>query len=189
MSKGLWDKFKNMVGLNEELQYEEEEEMNEMQSIAEEQPQQFLEELSEDVPLRRRKPNARVTNPNPNIIDFSTPPSNEMIVVEPNSYDDAIKIVSLLKSKVAVIISFINSTLSHEDTMHIIDFICGAVCAIDGNQKIVAPGVYLFTPGNININSLDSEQPQARVIDKSGNNLFLTINDITFNKKKITKVS
>ena len=59
MSKGLWDKFKNMVGLNEELQYEEEEEMNEMQSIAEEQPQQFLEELSEDVPLRRRKPNCQ----------------------------------------------------------------------------------------------------------------------------------
>jgi cell division inhibitor SepF len=182
----ILNKFKNMFGLNE-VMFEEEDDAQDLMSLIDENSQNYGE-TPEEIPYKKRKP---VRNPaaSTNIIDFSASPANEMIVVEPNSYDDAIKVVSLLKSKVAVIISFINSTLSHEDTMHIIDFICGAVCAIDGNQKIVAPGVYLFTPGNININTMDSEQNQSKMVDKSGNNLFLTINDITFNKKKTIKVS
>jgi cell division inhibitor SepF len=186
VANGFFNKFKNMFGLNEEM-FEEDDDAQDITSLVDENLQQYSD-AQEEVPYKKRKVN-RAPGVNTNIIDFSSTPANEMIVVEPNSYDDAIKIVSLLKSKVAVIISFINSTLSHEDTMHIIDFICGAVCAIDGNQKIVAPGVYLFTPGNININSMDSEQPQSKMVDKSGNNLFLTINDITFNKKKTVKVS
>lgn len=186
MAYGFINKFKNIFGLNEEM-FEEDEDTQDITSLADENSQHYTG-AQEEVPYKKRKV-IRNTGDNTNIIGFSASPANEMIVVEPNSYDDAIKVVSLLKSKVAVIISFINSTLSHEDTMHIIDFICGAVCAIDGNQKIVAPGVYLFTPGNININSMDSEQPQSKMVDKSGNNLFLTINDITFNKKKTIKVS
>lgn len=187
MANVFLDKMKNILGLDENIF--EHDESNDLSSINDENlhHQQYNDVNHDELP-RTKKPGRNTQNTN--IIDFATPATNEMIVVEPNNYDDAIKVVSLLKSKVAVIISFINSTLSHEDMMHIIDFICGAVCAIDGHQRIVAPGVYLFTPGNININSLTSEQQQPKTIDKSGSNLFLTVNDIDYhNKKRTSKVS
>lgn len=188
MSNGLLEKFKNMLGLNDEELMDEEENQEEdvLSALSEPEPQ-----VNEEIPvLQQEEKKKRITRPvtnNNNIIDFSTPPSNEMVIVEPKNYDDAMKVVSLLKSKKSVIVNVLGSSLTPEDTNHILDFICGAVYAIDGNQKTVTKegGVYLFTPGNININTMESEQPKS--VDKSGNNLFLTINDITYNKK--TKVS
>ena len=179
----LLEKFKNMLGLNDDDEYTDEEETTEESVLTETEPQ-----ISEELPImqeEKRKKVVRTTPTNNNIIDFSAPPSNEMVIVEPKSYDDAMKVVSLLKSKKSVIVNVLGSSLTTEDTDHILDFICGAVYAIDGNQKTVTKegGVYLFTPDNININTMDSEQPKS--VDKSGNNLFLTINDIT----KKTKVS
>lgn len=180
----LLEKFKNMIGLND-YEVDEEEETTEESMVNEIEPQ-----IAEEAPIisqedKKRRPVARTAPANSNIIDFSAPASNEMVIVEPKSYDDAMKVVSLLKSKKSVIVNVLGSSLTPEDTDHILDFICGAVYAIDGNQKTVTKegGVYLFTPGNININTMDSELPKS--VDKSGNNLFLTINDIT----KKTKVS
>lgn len=201
MANNLLEKFKNLLGLNEELMDDEEEMQHEEQAPAVQQapvqnnaimntaPQEdvnIFDDILVEEPKKRRI--ARPAAQNNNIIDFSTPPSNEMVIVEPKGYDDAMKVVSLLKSKKSVIVNVVGTSLTAEDTNHILDFICGAVCAIDGNQKTVTKegGVYLFTPGNININTLEAEQP--RMVDKSGNNLFLTINDITFNSQK-TKVS
>lgn len=178
----LLEKFKNMIGLNDEV-YDDEEDNNEEMNHDNE-PQ-----MSEEAPIiNHEEKKRRVVRPaapvNGNIIDFSAPASNEMVIVEPKGYDDAMKVVSLLKSKKSVIVNVLGSSLSPEDTYHILDFICGAVYAIDGNQKTVTKegGVYLFTPGNININTMDSELPKS--VDKSGNNLFLTINDITTKKTK-----
>lgn len=178
----LLEKFKNMIGLNDEV-YDDEEDNNEEMNHDNE-PQ-----ISEEAPIvNHEEKKRRIVRPatpvNGNIIDFSAPASNEMVIVEPKGYDDAMKVVSLLKSKKSVIVNVLGSSLSPEDTYHILDFICGAVYAIDGNQKTVTKegGVYLFTPGNININTMDSELPKS--VDKSGNNLFLTINDITTKKTK-----
>jgi|APLak6261663012_1056037.scaffolds.fasta_scaffold22052_2 FtsZ-interacting cell division protein YlmF len=179
----LLEKFKNMLGLNDDEMMDEEEH-NEESVLTESEPQ-----ISEELSVMQEEKKKRVVRPNPvnnNIIDFSAPPSNEMVIVEPKGYDDAMKVVSLLKSKKSVIVNVLGSSLNAEDTDHILDFICGAVYAIDGNQKTVTKegGVYLFTPGNININTMDSEQPKS--VDKSGNNLFLTINDITSKKTKVS---
>lgn len=120
-----------------------------------------------------------------NIIDISTPPSNEMVIIEPKNLDDASRVVSLLRSKKAVIVSYMNSTLSQELKDAISNFICGAICAIDGNQEIITQqGVFLFTPGNININNLNNAPSLQRTVDKSANNLFYTINDVSSSKKK-----
>ncbi|MFN8576809.1 MAG: cell division protein SepF [Candidatus Sericytochromatia bacterium] len=180
----LLEKFKNILGLNDEDLTEDEEHIEES-SLTETETQ-----INEELPIMQqeeKKKRVVRTNPtNTNIIDFSAPPSNEVVIVEPKSYDDAMKVVSLLKSKKSVIVNVLGSSLTSEDTDHILDFICGAVYAIEGNQKTVTKegGVYLFTPGNVNINSMDSELPRS--VDKSGNNLFLTINDITSKKSKVS---
>lgn len=181
MSVSLLEKFKNMLGLNDEDLIDDEENMEEEMSVEESEPQMVEEVNIVQEEIKKKKVSRPVANSN--IIDFSTPPSNEMVIVEPKNYDDAMKVVSLLRSKKSVIVNILGSALNEIDTNHILDFICGAVYAIDGNQRTVTKegGVYLFTPGNININTLEADQPKT--VDKSGNNMFLTINDLTQNKK------
>ena len=188
MANSLLEKFKNMLGLNDGDLIDEEEQNHEeeMQSNESELPQvsEEINIVQEEMKKKRASRPAPSTSTNSNIIDFSTPPSNEMVIVEPKNYDDAMKVVSLLKGKKSVIVNVLGSGLSENDTNHILDFICGAIYAIDGNQRTVTKegGVYLFTPGNININTLEPEQPKT--VDKSGSNMFLTINDI-MNEKKV----
>jgi len=187
VSNGLLEKFRNMLGLNDgDLIDDDEENIEEEMESNEPEILQVLEEINVVQEEKKKRFSKPVSGTN-NIIDFSAPPSNEMVIVEPKNYDDAMKIVSLLKSKKSVIVNVLGSGLSENDTNHILDFICGAIYAIDGNQKTVTKegGVYLFTPGHININTLEPEQPKT--IDKSGSNMFLTINDI-MNEKKV-KVS
>ncbi|MEK7432535.1 MAG: cell division protein SepF [Cyanobacteriota bacterium] len=139
----------------------------------------------EDILLEEQNKRKRVAKQNGNIIDISTPPSNEMVIIEPKNLDDASRVVSLLRSKKAVIVSYMNSTLSPELKDAISNFICGAISALDGNQEIITQqGVFLFTPGNININNLGDQPSLQKTVDKSANNLFFTINDISNSKKK-----
>jgi len=170
------NKVKGFLGFSDEFDTEEDMEFEQqpMQNHQQQYTQQVQQNNESDDFNRRRKYNS---NRNSNIVELTQNTSfNQVIIVEPRNYDDAIKVVNLLRSKVAVIVNFVNTSLSDTDTMHIIDFICGAVCAIDGNQKIVSPSVYLFAPGNINIDSLESEHHGS--LNKSGNNLFLTVDDI-----------
>lgn len=189
--EGLLNKFKYLLGLSEELDEDQEEVEEEMEVKQQKQePKQTeyakqessnLDELLADDSHKRKK----VLKPShSNIIDLSTPPANEMVIIEPKNFDDAVRVVSLLRSKKAVIVSYTKSNLSSEEKTAICNFISGAICAIDGNQEVIAnEGVFLFTPGNISINNM-AVQGTAGVVDKTGSSLFMTINDMSFHKKE-----
>lgn len=197
--EGLVNKFKYLLGLSEELDDEQEEIEEEMVEVKQSKTQESkqneplrhesstLDELLSDDSSKRKK----VVKPaHSNIIDISTPPSNEMVIIEPKNFDDAVRVVSLLRSKKAVIVSYTKSTLSSEEKTAICNFISGAICAIDGNQEVISDdGVFLFTPGNISINNMSVQQGTPGIVDKTGSNLFMTINDMNFNKKNETIAS
>ncbi|MFN8672235.1 MAG: cell division protein SepF [Candidatus Sericytochromatia bacterium] len=155
------------------------------QNMVQPQPQLSMPTDFEDMLFDEQNKRKRVNRQNGNIIDISTAPSNEMVIIEPKNLDDASRVVSLLRSKKAVIVSYMNTSLSQELRDAISNFICGAICALDGNQEIITQqGVFLFTPGNISINNLNEQTTLQRVVDKSANNLFFTINDMSNSKKK-----
>lgn len=178
------EKFRNILGLNEEI----DEDDNIMPNIPvntnvsnnfESHNNDILENLQEDNSYKKKR---QVRN---NIIDISPATVSEMIIVEPESYDDAPKVVNLLRSKIGVVLTFVSTKLSESEKLHIIDFICGAVYALDGNQKTITKDVYMFTPGNMSINSLKKSNNEELNLDKNIDKLFLTVDDLNLDKKKV----
>lgn len=139
----MWDKVKTFVGLQDE--YDED-------PIITHEP---VDESALDTRNRR----ARATAPREgNIIGLApAAPQNEMVIVEPRSFDDALAVVEALRNRRAVIINL--TGLDSEQAQRLIDFVSGATHAIDGNQERVGEGIFLFTPSNVVINALQTEQP------------------------------
>lgn len=147
MSADVWSKVKTFVGLQDE--YDDE-------------PMMAHEPIDEPMAADRQARRARPGNPSSrpdNIIGMPTAGanSNEMVIVEPRSFDDALAVVEALRNRRAVIINL--TGLDTEQAQRLIDFVSGATHAIDGNQERVGEGIFLFTPSNVVINSLQTEQP------------------------------
>ena len=129
MSAEIWSKVKTFVGLDGDLDevYEED----------------------ETVTNEPKKP-AR------NIVGLPAPNSQEMVVLEPRSFDDALGIIENLRSRRAVILNL--NGLTAEQSQRLVDFVSGACHALDGNQERIGDAIFLFAPSNVKINALHAEQ-------------------------------
>jgi len=147
VSADVWTKVKTFVGLQDE--YDDE-------------PMMAHEPVEEPIAEAPRRRPGRAPQPGPrqdNIIGLTphAAQGNEMVIVEPRSFDDALAVVEALRNRRAVIINL--TGLDTEQAQRLIDFVSGATHAIDGNQERVGEGIFLFTPSNVVINSLQTEQP------------------------------
>lgn len=75
--------------------------------------------------------------------------TSEIALSYPKSLEDSKKIADYLKGKKAVILN-----LPKEDpemSKRIVDFVCGVVCAIDGECEKIEENLFLFVPPSISI--------------------------------------
>lgn len=79
----------------------------------------------------------------------SNMPVNEVIVVEPRSFEDSLELVNHLKARKSVILNL--QYLDNEVSQRVIDFISGATHALGGTQQRVGNGVFVFAPTNYKI--------------------------------------
>ena len=145
----MWNNVMKFVGLQDEY---------------DEDPKMTHEPVEEPAPEQRQPRRSRnghgpaATTRNDNIIGLApTVQNNEMVIVEPRSFDDALAVVEALRNRRAVIINL--TGLDTDQAQRLIDFVSGATHAIDGNQERVGEGIFLFTPSNVTINALQTEQP------------------------------
>ena len=87
---------------------------------------------------------------------------NEVIVVEPRSFDDAATIVQHLKDRKIVMLNL--HLLDKEQSQRTIDFVCGASQALNGNPKKVGDLVFVFAPSNVTL-SADTTTQQSKFND------------------------
>ena len=87
---------------------------------------------------------------------------NEVIVVEPRSFDDAAAIVQHLKDRKIVMLNL--HLLDKDQSQRTIDFVCGASQALNGCPKKVGDLVFVFTPSNVTL-STDTNSQQSKFND------------------------
>lgn len=73
----------------------------------------------------------------------------KVVVVEPTSYDEVQDICNNLKSKKPIIINFEN--IDKDVAKRMVDFISGAVFALDGTIQKVSNGIVIVAPSNVDI--------------------------------------
>ena len=81
----------------------------------------------------------------------------EVLVCEPRSYDESVNIVKHLKERKTIVLNL--HLLDREQSLRIVDFLCGATHALNGNQQKIGDTVFIFTPNNISLTA-DTQKNQ-----------------------------
>ncbi|SDM03486.1 cell division protein SepF [Bacillus sp. OK048] len=79
----------------------------------------------------------------------------KVILVEPRVYAEAQDITDHLKSRRAVVVNL--QRIGHEEGRQIVDFLSGAVYALNGDIQKIGSSIFLCTPDNVEISGNISE--------------------------------
>ncbi|MDI3534327.1 MAG: cell division inhibitor SepF [Thermosediminibacterales bacterium] len=133
MSRGFFDKFLCLIGLGDEN----------------EEPEQ-----TDDYPKWDKggfsKPDKT------KIVNLHRISNVKVMVIECKKFNDVMEICNNLKNRCPVITNL--TKMNIEEAKRLIDFVSGAVYAIDGEIKKIGKGVFLLTPNNINVSGNITEE-------------------------------
>lgn len=130
MAKDSWGKVKNLLGLEIEEEYEEEIEEQEEKTEDDEQKNLFSKKPKKEK-LAVGKNNSQV------------------LVVEPEFFNDAPVICDNLKNNKTVVVNLENADF--EDGRKIFDFLNGAVYALDGTIQKISENVFILAPSTVDV--------------------------------------
>ena len=150
MSSEWWKKVKQFVGIPMEDDGLEPLESAPAATLV-------MEEESRPQPARRPLRERPAPGLNQIVGINSTLTQSEVMIIEPKSFDDALDVVQSLRERRAVIMNM--KELEPEQAQRLLDFVSGATHALDGHQKQIGEGIFLFSPSNVVINPLGAEQP------------------------------
>lgn len=77
---------------------------------------------------------------------------SDITIIKVRKFDDATSIASVLKERRPVIFDVIEMEKTDE-AEKVVNFMVGAVFAVDGNIKRISGGIFIATPRNMKINS------------------------------------
>ena len=85
------------------------------------------------------------------VVDINTTTQFRVVVIQPETFDEAKEIADHLKERKPVVINL--ELMEKEQAKKIFDFLNGAIYALGGNIQQVATSIYLFAPYNVTIMS------------------------------------
>lgn len=148
MNTDWWKKVKQIVGIPMEDEYFEDEQGGGVATLP----------VENERPTASTRQNNAATKGLNGMVGFqSTLTQSEVMIIEPSSFDDAMDMVQSLRERRAVIMNM--KGLGEDKAQRLLDFVSGAVHALDGHQKQIGEGIFLFSPSNVIINPLGAEQP------------------------------
>lgn len=142
---GIFNKFKDLVGIEDVDDDISEEEIEALSTKLERKPENtnsFTTPRNEAIESR----NVPIQKP----ISANTT-SLKLIVIEPKSFDECPKLVDNLKSRKPVIINL--EKMDTDVARKIFDFLSGATYALNGNVQKIANNIFVFAPENVGISS------------------------------------
>lgn len=83
------------------------------------------------------------------VVNINTTTQIKVVVIQPETFEEAKDIADTLKSKNPVVINL--EDVEKDVARRIIDFLSGAVYALDGNIQKVSNGIFLVAPYNVGI--------------------------------------
>ena len=143
---GIYNKFLDFIGIEEAEDKQEgdlfEEDVDpEKEAAPRRRP--LLAPEPKKIPREPRLQGGGETAPTPNVAAM------KMIVYRPVSYEDAQHIIDNLKSRKPVIVNM--EELDVAAAQRILDFISGAIYAINGTIAKISRGIFVVAPNNYDV--------------------------------------
>lgn len=167
---GIWNKITGVFFTDDE--YDEEEVMEEEVAPVNKREQRDMWSDANDYNAapRRSKRSQVVSMPN-----TATRKSMEMVLIKAKAYDDMQGIANNIKARKVVIVNF--EDMDKETAQRMVDFLSGAVFALDGMPKKVSGSTFLFSSSQVD---LEGQIMEA----EAQNNAFETMNDYNIWKNR-----
>ena len=83
------------------------------------------------------------------VVNIHTTTQLKVVIIQPTAYADAQEIADHLKSKKPVVVNL--EKLDKDVAVKIVNFLSGAVYALDGSMQKVSNGILLLAPYNVGI--------------------------------------
>ena len=153
---GMFNKFKDLIGLEE---YDEDE--FEAEEEAYKQPSPFERRHIEPRQPMSTSPRYETGNivPMQNKTVKSITNAFKLVVIEPQGFDECSKLVDSLKSRKPIIVNL--EKLDSDTARKIFDFLGGATYALNGNVQKVANNIFVFAPENVAIFAEGENKPYS----------------------------
>jgi cell division inhibitor SepF len=165
----LFSKFRDFVGLNDPVEYEdyeEDEDTTPNPRSQEENPQpqpqpQPQPMMSEDERQNRRRNRDRNFTPETstgvvsmnNVIGMPGTGNNiaEVLVLEPRSFEEMPQAIQALRERKSVVLNL--TIMDPDQAQRAVDFVAGGTYAIDGHQERIGESIFLFTPSCVQVST------------------------------------
>lgn len=96
------------------------------------------------------------------IVNIHTTTQLKVVVVQPESFEDSKEIADHLKTKKPIVVNL--EKIDQEIAKKIINFLSGAVYALDGNIQKISSGIFLIVPYNMGIMGDFKDELRDKVI-------------------------
>lgn len=131
----IFNKVLNFVGWETEEE-EETENVEKMDDLKEEvEKPHFIQ------PISKKTQNK--------VVNIHTASQFKVIVMQPESFNDAKDVCDHLKNKKPIVVNLAN--VQKETAQRIIDFLSGSIYALDGNIQKVSNEIFIVAPYNVDI--------------------------------------
>ncbi|WP_099884564.1 MULTISPECIES: cell division protein SepF [unclassified Synechococcus] len=83
------------------------------------------------------------------------PPTSEVVVLEPRSFDEMAQVIQYLRERKTVIMNL--TLMDPAEAQRSVDFVAGGTYAIDGHQERIGESIFLFTPSTVTVSTPSSQ--------------------------------
>lgn len=144
---GVMDKFKNLVGVVDDDEIE-----NEYVEPSEADINRAAADLGN---YEKSSRSSKGFGRDRKIVPMSGG-NMKLVVIEPKAFEESPELVNSLKDRKPVIINLEN--IDQEIARKIFDFLSGATYALNGNIQKIANNIFVFAPDNVDITSDDNSR-------------------------------
>ncbi|SHE37469.1 cell division inhibitor SepF [Caldanaerobius fijiensis DSM 17918] len=107
------------------------------------------EERSEDYENKNYEP---FVKQKPKVVNIHSNSHIKVIISRPVSYDEVTMICDELKARKPVIVNL--QDMKPDEAERVLDFLAGAVYALEGVVKKISSGIFLVVPSNVDIENI-----------------------------------
>ena len=130
---GIFNKVLDFIGI-------EEEEESQIEEVMENDAPEYEDEYEEPVRTSKRS-KGKITS--------IAPAANRLVVYQPTNCDDSLNIIDNLKSGRPVVMNL--EAMDLDASQRVLDFVVGAVYALNGNIHKVTHCIFLVTPSYVDV--------------------------------------
>lgn len=85
---------------------------------------------------------------------------NEIVVIEPHSFEEIPQVIQTLKDRRCVVLNL--NVMDPDEAQRAVDFIAGGTYAIDGHQERIGESIFLFTPKTVKVSTISGNSHQQK---------------------------